>query len=138
MAGSKAKFIYNSDTLSGVVQFQKLIELDESNTRALGYVPVDAVSLGLLPDKRVQKLDNNERYITLIGQTAAGEGVARSLIVLDSDNGLFQAGGTVALPVLTGGANATIENVIFTVTSSRGESKSFTRIADTGLKDDTD
>ena len=137
MSGSKTKFIYNSDTRDGLILNQKLVNLDESNTRALGFVPVTAISLGLLPNKQVQKLNGNERYINLIGNTLGGEQITRRLIVPDSDNSFFQNGGNITLSVLTGSNNLTSESVVFTVTSSIGEKRFFTRILDTGLTDGT-
>lgn len=137
MSGSLDKFIYNSDTADGLILNQKIVKLDESNTRALGFLPVTAISLGLLANKQVQKLNGNERYVNIIGNTLGGEQITRRLIVPDQDNTFFQNGGNITLPVLTGGTNSTVENVVFTVTSSVGEKKFFTRILDTGLTDGT-
>lgn len=137
MSGSLAKFIYNPDPLDGLITNQKLVNLDESNTRALGFLPVTLISLGLLANKQVQKLNKNERYINLIGNTLGGEQITRRLIVPDADNTFFQNGGNITLPVLTGGSNSTVENVLFTVTSAVGEKRFFTRVIDTGLTDGT-
>lgn len=137
MAGSKQNFIYKSDPDSeGEIQ-AKIVKLDESNTRALGYEPITTAELTALPDKRVKALDGSERYISCQGSTAAGKIVSRTLIVPDVTNALFQTGGTISLPVLTGGANSTVENVVFTVTRAVGEQKSFARIGDSGLDDGT-
>ena len=137
MSGSKQKFIYNSDTSDGLIINQKLVELDESNTRALGFLPVNAVSLGLLANKQIQRLNGNERFVNLIGNTLGGEQITRRLIVPDSDNDFFQKGGNITLSVLTGTANLTTESVVFTITSAIGEKRFFARILDTGLTDGT-
>lgn len=138
MTGSKENFIYKSDPNALGEINAKVIKLDESNTRAMGYVPITATELAALPDKRVKAMDGSERYIGLQGITTGGKVVQRKLIVPDVTDTLFQSGGTLTLPVLTGGANATLESVVFTVISAIGESKSFVRIGDTGLNDGTD
>lgn len=137
MAGSKQNFIYKTDPDSTGEFIAKIVKLDESNTRALGYTPLATAELAALPDKRVKPLDGTERYISLQGITTGGKIVNRTIIVPEVDNALFQTGGTIALPVLTGGANSTVENVVFTVVRSVGESKSFARIGDSGLDDGT-
>lgn len=137
MSGSKTKFVYNSDTSDGLIVFQKVVNLDESNTRALGFLPITAITLGLLVNKQVQKLNGNERYINLIGNTLGGEQITRKLIVPDADNNFFQNGGNIILPVLIGGNNLVSESVTFTVTSAVGEKRFFTRVLDTGLTDGT-
>lgn len=135
MAGSKAKFIYFSDPdAQGVLQ-AKVVNLDESNTRALGYVPITAADLALLADKRVQKLDGSERYINCAAVNSLGQLVQRRIIVPKADNTFFKNGGNIPLPVLTGGANATVESPVFIVRSAVGEFRSFAFIGDTGLND---
>lgn len=137
MAGSKQNFIYKSDPDNLGEVLAKIVKLDESNTRALGYVPITVAEVAAIPDKRVKALDGTERYVSCQGITTGGKIVTRRIVIPEVDNGLFQSGGTIVLPVLTGGANATVENVVFTVTSSVGETKSFARVGDTGLDDGT-
>lgn len=137
MAGSKSKFVYASDPDSEGNSILKVVELDESNLRAIGFAPINQATLDGLPDKRVQPLNGSERYITLTGQTAVGITVTRKICVPSVENTFFQAGGSVSLPVLGGANNLTLETVVFTVTNAVGEKRSFTRVGDTGLTDGT-
>lgn len=135
MSGSKQLFIYSSDPDQDGGTLDKVLKLDESNMRAIGYAPITASELSALVDRRVRPLDGTERYINLIGTTRGGKIVSRRIIVLDVSNTLFQDGGTVSLPVLTGNDNLTVETVVFRVQSARGEERSFASVGDTGLDD---
>jgi len=137
MSGSLAFFIYDGDILNGSPTSRKLIELDESNTRALGYAPATQAEVNALVNKRLFKTKSGFRDLTCTGITSAGKTLTRNLTCLQSDNALFQTGGSIVLPVLTGGNNGTIENVVFRVTHSNGERKSFASATDTGLDDGT-
>ncbi|MFA9201973.1 MAG: hypothetical protein ACEQSC_00275 [Candidatus Nanopelagicaceae bacterium] len=131
MAGSKQKFIYTDDA-----NFSKIVQLDESNTRALGYTPVttlEVTALGI--PARLSKLNGNERYINVSGVTTGGKNVTRSIVVPKNDNTIFVSGGGLALNVDVGGG---YENVLFQVTQSVGEAKKFAILGtDTGLDDGT-
>jgi hypothetical protein len=132
MAGSKQKFVYTDDA-----NFSKILSLDESNCRALGYSPVTVAEAALLGiPARVSKTNGNERYINVTGITTGGKSVSRSIIVPKSDNTLFVNGGGLALNVDIGAGQ--VESVLFQVTQAVGESKKFAILGtDTGLDDQT-
>jgi len=132
MAGSLQKFIYRDDAA-----FSKIVNLDESNSRALGYTPatVAEVALAGIP-ARVSKLNGNERYILVAGVTSGGRPVRRKIIVPRSDNAFFTDGGAIALDVSI--SAGTSESVIMQVTRAVGEAKVFALLGtDTGLDDTT-
>lgn len=132
MAGSLQKFLYTDDA-----GFNKIINLDESNTRALGYTPItvtEATALGI--PLRVSKLNGKERYILVAGVTAGGKPVRRKIIVPKNDNGYFVDGGGFNLGVAISGT--TMESVLVQVTRAVGEAKAFALLGtDTGLDDTT-
>lgn len=130
MAGSLQKFIYTSDD-----GFKKIINLDESNTRSLGYTPATVAEVALLGiPSRLSKLNGNERYILMAGATADGRPVRRKLIVPTKDNAYFDTGGGFSVLVATGAA--TSEAVVMQITRAVGEAKSFALLGfDTGLDD---
>lgn len=131
MAGSKDTFIYFGD------DGNKLVRLDESNTRALGAVPAtEAAATAAATGRRIRRLDGSERYINCTGQTAGGRPVSRKLIVPTADNTFFVNGGTIELPVLVSPDNGGVELVTFRITNVVGEGKSFANLSqDTGLDD---
>lgn len=132
MAGSLQKFLYFDDDGNG-----KLVNLDESTQRAFGNSPATTLSIGS-GSRKIQKLSGGERYVTLQGQTAGGRLVSRSVVVLTKANPLFVNGGSVTLPVLTGGSNEVSEQVNFQITQAVGEVKKFALLEqDTGLDDGT-
>lgn len=139
MAGSKEKFIYQEDSPDGTAPGrQKIVRLDESNTRALGSVPATAAAVATAGiSSKVEPLAGNERYIIAQGATAGGKVFSRKLIVPDPIAPLFLAGGNITLPVLTGAANGVVENIVCQVTLAVGEVKKFAAYADTGLDDGT-
>lgn len=139
MAGSLDKFLYQEDSPDGTTAGRiKLLTLDESNQRAMGEVPATSATATAAGATFLDKLNGNERYITVKGKTAAGIVVTRDLIVCSPINDLFLTGGTITLPVLTGAANATAESVVFTVTQAVGEVRKFPLLGtDTGLNDGT-
>jgi hypothetical protein len=131
MAGSKATFIYAGDRVN------RLVSLDESNTRALGFVPATAAAANTAATgTELTTLTGRERYIIVSGKTSAGRPVSRRLVVPDRTNTLFVSGGTIDLPVLVDADNGVVELVEFTVKKSVGEDRSFANLGtDTGLDD---
>lgn len=138
MAGSLQKFIYVGDSIGGGVNTgrARVVTLDESNSRAVGAVPATAAAVLLFGiPATVEKLQGNERYILLSGQTSAGKPVTRRIIVPTQDNTFFNNGGAIVLPVLVDAANGTVENISFQVTLAKGEERKFANFIDTGLDD---
>jgi len=132
MAGSLQKFVYEDDA-----GFRKIINLDESNTRSLGYTPATVAEVALLGiPSRISKLNGNERYILMSGSTSGGRPVRRKLIVPKADNGYFTDGGGFSVNVAVSGTAS--EAVIMQVTRAVGEAKAFALLGtDTGLDDTT-
>lgn len=132
MAGSLQKFIYTDDA-----GFRKILNLDESNTRALGFAPATVLEVSALGiPSRLSKLNGNERYILMQGVTSGGRPVRRKIIVPTNTNGYFVDGGgfTVDVSIGTGGSEA----VLMQVTRAVGEAKVFALLGtDTGLDDTT-
>ena len=139
MAGSLAPFLYTEDSPDGVTAGRvKLIKLDESNTRALGEVPATAASIAAAgASNKLERSGGQERYINVSGITSGGKGFSRRITVPSPINTLFLQGGTVTLPVLVGGDNGVVENIVCQITQSVGETRKFTNLADTGLDDGT-
>lgn len=130
MAGSLQKFIYFDDEGNG-----KLVNLDESNMRAMGDSPATPLSIGAI-SRKVFKLSGDERYVLCTANTAGGKTVTRKVTVLTRGNPLFQNGGSIQLPVLVDANNGTVENLQFQITRAVGESKTFALLGqDTGLDD---
>jgi hypothetical protein len=132
MSGSIQKFVYTDD--SG---YKKIINLDESNTRQLGYTPATVLSVAALGiPSRVSKLNGKERYVLMAGVTSGGRPVRRKLIVPEADNAYFATGG--GFSVIVDVATGTAETVVMQVTRAVGEAKSFALLGtDTGLDDGT-
>lgn len=130
MAGSLQKFVYTDDA-----GFRKIVQLDESNTRQLGYTPATVAEVALLGiPSRLSKLNGNERYILMAGATVGGRPVRRRLIVPTADNAYFNTGGGFSVDVSTSGTGS--EAVVMQITRSVGEAKSFALLGiDTGLDD---
>jgi len=137
MAGSLTKFIYQEDSPDGTTAGRvKLVNLDESNQRALGELPATPATATAAGLRKVEKMSGRERYIILQAVIGAGITVSRKIIVSNPINPFFLAGGNVTLPVLIGASNNSIENVVFTVTQSVGEVRKFALLTgDSGLND---
>lgn len=132
MAGSKQKFIYLDDA-----GFRKILNLDESNCRSLGYSPATATEVAALGiPSRVSKLNGNERYVLMQGVTSDGRPVRRKMIVLQNNNTFFNDGGGFNVDVSIGVGGS--ESVLMQITRSVGEAKVFALLGtDTGLDDTT-
>lgn len=132
MAGSLQKFIYRDDA-----GFYKIVMLDESNTRGLGYTPAGVAEVAALGiPSRISKLNGNERYILMAGVTSGGRPVRRKIIVPRNDNGYFVDGGGFNVDVSIGVGGS--ESVLMQVTRAVGEAKAFALLGtDTGLDDTT-
>lgn len=132
MAGSLQKFIYTDDA-----GFRKIVQLDESNTRSLGYTPATVAEVALLGiPSRLSKLNGNERYILMAGSTAGGRPVRRKIIVPTKDNAYFETGGGFSVDVSISGTGS--EAVVMQITRAVGEAKAFALLGtDSGLDDTT-
>lgn len=135
MAGSLEIFLYFPDSGKGNFLFRA----DESNLRALGYRPATPAAVTAAnASSQVQRLPRRFRYIIVTGANAEGEVISRRIPVPTADNGHFNNGGVLTLPVWGGATNDTVEMVQFAVTAAIGESKRFANLtADTGLVDTT-
>lgn len=139
MAGSLAAFIYTEDSPNGTSPGRsKLLKLDESNTRSLGEIPATTATVAAAgASNKIERASGNERYITASGLTSAGKLFSRRITVPSAASPLFLTGGTIILPVLVGGGNQEIENVLCQVTQAVGEARRFVSLVDTGLDDGT-
>lgn len=131
MSGSLQKFIYTDDQAR-----TRIVNLDESNTRALGYIPATNLEVDALGiPRKISKLTGGERYILLTGVTTGGKPVRRKVIVPTNNNTFFLDGGGFNLNAEVGNA---LETIAMQVTAAVGEKKRFALLGtDTGLDDGT-
>jgi hypothetical protein len=120
MAGSLQRFAYGLDRDDGGIPGFILLNLDESNQRAIGNEPgsirnnLDRPNINIL---RIQP-----RYIYWQGVNSEGEVLRRKIVVVTHTNDFYQRGGNLTLTVLV---NGNAEQVKGYITGSVGEKKTF-------------
>jgi hypothetical protein len=120
MSGSLYRFLYGLDRDDGGVPGYIVLNLDESNQRAIGNKPTKLDNNIERPNICIKRIE--PRYIYWQGITSKKDIIRRKIVVCDQTNNFYQFGGPLKLKIAVGDH---IEDIEGYITGSVGEKKTF-------------